>query len=283
MTGFAEEAITFACGDDQLLGILHHAIGTPRRLGIVIVVGGPQYRVGSHRQFVLMSRAFAAEGYPVLRFDYRGMGDSGGAVRSFDEVDDDIRAAIDELTARLPQLEGVALFGLCDGASAACIYAGSDHRVKALVLANPWIRTVEGEARVRVRHHYVQRLLQKSFWVKLASGRLQVFHSVADFARNVVRARAPGAEPAMKNGFQVRMCRGLETFGEPVLLLLSGRDLTASEFDESWTGSARWAAIAGRTGVRTERLIDADHTFSSSHGLDRATGMCMTWLDQFAE
>jgi uncharacterized protein len=74
MTGFAEEAITFACGDDQLLGILHHANGTPRRLGIVIVVGGPQYRVGSHRQFVLMSRAFAAEGYPVLRFDYRGNG-----------------------------------------------------------------------------------------------------------------------------------------------------------------------------------------------------------------
>jgi hypothetical protein len=61
---------------------------------------------------------------------------------------------------------------------------------------------------------------------------------------------------------------------------LSGRDLTASEFDESWTGSARWAAIAGRTGVRTERLSDADHTFSAGQELDRATGVCMTWLSQ---
>ena len=48
------------------------------------MVGGPQYRVGSHRQFTLMARAFAAAGYPVLRFDYRGIGDSEGESRGFE-------------------------------------------------------------------------------------------------------------------------------------------------------------------------------------------------------
>ena len=38
--------------------------------GVVIVVGGAQYRVGSHRQFVQMARLLAAAGYPVLRFDF---------------------------------------------------------------------------------------------------------------------------------------------------------------------------------------------------------------------
>ena len=39
---------------------------------MVIVVGGPQYRAGSHRQFTLLARHIAAAGYPVLRFDARG-------------------------------------------------------------------------------------------------------------------------------------------------------------------------------------------------------------------
>jgi len=52
--------------------------------GVLIVVGGPQYRVGSHRQFLLLSRRLAAEGHPVMRFDYRGMGDASGAMRGFE-------------------------------------------------------------------------------------------------------------------------------------------------------------------------------------------------------
>ena len=42
--------------------------------GMLIVVGGPQYRAGSHRQFTLLARDVAATGVPTMRFDYRGMG-----------------------------------------------------------------------------------------------------------------------------------------------------------------------------------------------------------------
>ncbi|MEO6566032.1 MAG: alpha/beta fold hydrolase, partial [Casimicrobiaceae bacterium] len=81
----------------------------------MIVVGGPQYRVGSHRQFALLARALARVGIPALRFDYRGMGDSEGDRRSFDEIDADIAAAIDTL-CREAHLARVVLWGLCDGA-----------------------------------------------------------------------------------------------------------------------------------------------------------------------
>ena len=70
---YTEETTVFACAGDTLMGILAKP-ETPADTGVIVIVGGPQYRVGSHRQFVLLSRALAAAGYAVLRFDYRGMG-----------------------------------------------------------------------------------------------------------------------------------------------------------------------------------------------------------------
>ena len=58
----AERGLVFRCAGEELVGILHPA---PGATGVVIVVGGPQYRVGSHRQFLLLARRLAASGIPV--------------------------------------------------------------------------------------------------------------------------------------------------------------------------------------------------------------------------
>ena len=79
------------------------------------MVGGPQYRVGSHRQFVLLARDLAADGFPVFRFDYRGMGDSEGEFRGFEHVEDDIAAAVEAFRSASPGLREIVLWGLCDG------------------------------------------------------------------------------------------------------------------------------------------------------------------------
>lgn len=68
-----EHALAFACNDSWLYGILSIPENTSSR-GVLVVVGGPQYRAGSHRQFTLLARDLAAYGVPVLRFDCRGMG-----------------------------------------------------------------------------------------------------------------------------------------------------------------------------------------------------------------
>ncbi|MBK9363224.1 MAG: hypothetical protein IPM99_20030 [Rubrivivax sp.] len=97
----SERPLTFEAAGDTLLGVVHDgAAGTD--VGVVIVVGGPQVRTGSHRQFVHTARHLAALGVTTLRFDVRGMGDSTGDLRSFEALGDDIGAAIDALLRARP-------------------------------------------------------------------------------------------------------------------------------------------------------------------------------------
>jgi exosortase A-associated hydrolase 1 len=264
-----EQAIVFICGADELLGILHHAADPHPACGVVIVVGGPQYRVGSHRQFILMARALAAAGIPVLRFDYRGMGDSEGAARSFESVGEDITAAIDALTRAIPSVRKIALWGLCDAASAALMVVPAEARVSALILANPWVRTQSGEARAYVSHYYGDRLLQRDFWTKLLRGKVNPFSALAGWFRMHRVARTAPTAAAL--GFIERMRMGMEAFSGPVLLLLSERDLTAQEFVDHCAASREWSRLLTRPNVIVERLAGADHTFSQRPVLQRAT------------
>lgn len=55
-----EHALLLPCGQDTLVGVLSLP-DAPSNTAVVIVVGGPQYRVGSHRQFVLLARALYAD------------------------------------------------------------------------------------------------------------------------------------------------------------------------------------------------------------------------------
>ena len=153
-----EEALVFGCGNDSLVGVL--AIpDKPALRGVLIVVGGPQYRAGSHRQFTLLARDLAASGIASLRFDYRGMGDSSGEARSFESVHEDIGCAIERLLEAVPTLNDAVIWGLCDAASAALFYAHLDPRVRGVVLVNPWVRTHQGIAQAHLRHYYGARLL----------------------------------------------------------------------------------------------------------------------------
>jgi len=258
---FTEEAILFGCAGESLIGILARPT-EPVATGVVVIVGGPQYRAGSHRQFVLLSRALAAAGHAVLRFDYRGMGDSTGDLHNFENINPDITSAINTLQAAIPGIRNVVLWGLCDGASAALLYchAAQDLRVRGLCLLNPWVRSATSLAKTHVKHYYTQRLRQKEFWAKLISGRV-AWRALTGLAKNVRIAVRSHPEKATAS-FQDRMAIAWEAFDGPLLLLLSGDDYTAREFMEHARSSAPWRDALQKNTLVQHLEPEADHTMS---------------------
>ncbi len=275
-----EEALGFDCENERLFGVLARAKQT-NAVGVVIIVGGPQTRVGSHRQFVLLARRLASADFSTLRFDYRGMGDSTGAQRDFEAVNADIGAAIDALQAACPGVTRVVLWGLCDAAAAALLYWNETHdpRIAGLCLLNPWVRSASTLAKTQVRHYYGQRLLQKEFWQKLLGGRLDVLKSLAELLRKIGQATAK-SEGSQPHSFQERMAAGWRSFPGPLLLLLSGNDYTAREFRDHAASDPAWHGLLERPAVTRTEIADADHTFSTQAWRNAVEQACLAWLGQ---
>lgn len=266
-------ALAFACGGDWLYGVLE-APAAPHQRGVLVVVGGPQVRTGSHRQFTLLARGLAQSGVASMRFDYRGMGDSEGEARDFEQVGEDLRAAIDCFFAQVPQMREVVLWGLCDAASAALLYAPHDPRVTGLVLVNPWVRTDSGAAKATIKHYYRARLLEPAFWKKLVSGRFRPGAALRSLAGLLGAARTAPAAGALPE----RMHDALARFEGKVLLVLSGADLTAREFDDLAQGSPAWKALMEAPSMTRKLLPGADHTCSQRVWHDQLATWTAEWV-----
>ena len=284
---FEERGVTFSCSGSWLYGVLSVPESSVSR-GVLIVVGGPQYRVGSHRQFVLLARHLAAQGVPVLRFDYRGMGDSEGDARTFEDLDNDLRSAIDSFLNEVPSLTELVIWGLCDAASAALFYAHQDKRVTGLILLNPWVRTDEGAAKVYLKHYYAARLFEPHLWSKILRGRFNYLQAIQSFlktADTVLRKKnivaitnMQGAESCDRAPLPQRMLTGLSRFEGRLLLITSGNDLTAQEFLDVVQASPEWQKLLASPHVSRLDLPQATHTFSRREWRDQVAIWTKEWM-----
>lgn len=284
MIGVSEQPVLFTVHADTLVGVLATPESGAVRCGVVIVVGGPQYRAGSHRHFVTLSRVLASSGHAVLRFDARGMGDSEGKLRPFTELDDDISGAICALVNRHSGVQKIVLWGLCDGASAALMYwhRCRDPRVSAMCLVNPWLRSEAGRARTQVRHYYMRRLLDVGFWRKLLRGSIGI-SALGDLLRNVRRSvqregQAQSSPRGLEGSFRDLMAAAWEKFPGPILLLLSGNDFTAKEFIDGVSREPAWNGAWARENLLRVDLPGADHTLSATQDSRACEQALLSWL-----
>lgn len=284
---FHEQAISFQCHDAWLYGI----ISTPEQpttRGLLIVVGGPQYRVGSHRQFTLLARHLASYDIPVMRFDVRGMGDSEGDIRSFEDIEEDLRSAIDQFFDKIPSLKELIIWGLCDAASAALFYAYKDQRVTGLVLLNPWARTEQGAIKTYLKHYYLTRLFQPEFWKKVRYGQYNpiatihfLFRSVLTLMTKKETTTPPYDSPCTPCSPALlpdRMLDGLKRFTGRVFIITSGDDLTAQEFLDLINHSKNWQDTLKSKKTEYLHLQDANHTFASYEWRDEVATLTQKWV-----
>lgn len=248
----------------------------PSGIGILIVVGGAQYRVGSHRQFVALARRLAAAGHTVLRFDFPGMGDSPGEPIAFENSQQHLACALTALQQQLPPPSRLVLWGLCDGASASLLYlqAQPDARLAGLVLLNPWVRSPASLAQAQVRHYYRNRLLQAHFWRKLLQGRIG-WSALRELTTHLRQIRRPLHQ---STHFSTRMAQGLAAHSGPVLLLLSEHDLTAQEFADQTNTQDLWRLPLSQAHVTRCLIAGADHTLSTGGTQNEMETTVLNWL-----
>jgi exosortase A-associated hydrolase 1 len=276
---YIEYASIFTCNNDSLVSI----VSMPEqgsRYGILLLVGGPQVRCGSHRQFTLMARIWAAAGISVMRFDFRGMGDSTGEPRNFMQVSDDINAAVGHFFSICPDLREIVLWGLCDAASAALLYVRQDPRIAGLALCNPWVRTPQTQADVYLQHYYFQRLYQAEFWHKLLSGQFRPMTAWRSL-QQLLSQRHAGVNPTDPDAaLSERMASGLQSFNGPVLIILCENDFTAREFMQLCRIDSTWRNLLAAPRITQYILAQANHTFSQANWRHQIADWTSDWLQK---
>lgn len=133
-------ALFFGTSAEPLFGFYHPArpsggAGKPRDTAVLLCPSTPQEYLRMHWAFRRLADALSRQGYPVLRFDYFGTGDSAGEPRdaSLERWRRDIEVAARELRdlASTPKLAAV---GLRVGAQLA---SSADFSWSQLVLWDP--------------------------------------------------------------------------------------------------------------------------------------------------
>lgn len=194
----------------------HHLSARPTSRAVVMCHPLGEEKLWAHRVFVSLARDLAAAGFDVLRFDFRGEGDSD---REFEQTDFDTRIqdaclAIDTVRALNPSITEVTLLGLRLGASVAAAAAVRRSDVTRLVL---WDPVVDGAA-------YMQTVLRLNLMYQMA-----IHHKVIEDREALAARLAKGetvniegyelAEPLFKQVSAFRLTDVLSQFAGDTLLV----------------------------------------------------------------
>ncbi len=241
--------LSFDCEGASLGASLDPAAG---ETGLLLVTGGTQTRIGSHRMYERLAASLAQAGWPCFRYDRRGVGDSEGADPDFRDSGPDLAAAAAAFRREQPQLKRLIGFGLCDGASTLALQGGPAG-LDGYILANPWFVEAEaGEpAAAAIKSRYKDQLLSLEGWKRLLSGSIS-YRKVLKGLAKIVSSR-----PSSLAG-EIAVALGKARV--PAQLILASGDGTAIAAQAEWSSPAfKNLREANPAPIR----IDSDsHTFS---------------------
>lgn len=157
----SERAFFFPAGTERLFGILHAPARAPRG-GVLMCHALAEEKLWSHRVYVSFARELARHGYVVLRFDFRGEGDSELEFEeaTFSSRVEDGLVALDELERHLAVEMPVFVVGHRLGGSVALALARRVSGAGAPQVV-VWDPIVDGE-------EYFRQLLRSNLATQMA-------------------------------------------------------------------------------------------------------------------
>ena len=156
--------VIFRNEGQNLVGILHIPDGLSyegRAPGIVMFHGFTGNKSEAHRLFVHVARSLCDSGFIVLRFDFRGSGDSDGDFEDTTlpgEVSDAERALSLLMRQRYIDRARVGVLGLSMGGRVAAILASMDARIRFAILYSPALGPLKERMLSRISREEVDKL-----------------------------------------------------------------------------------------------------------------------------
>lgn len=280
----SEKALAFG-PERALVGVWTEPRGAAEANGlpaVLMINSGIVHHAGIWRLHVRLARALAARGFPSLRFDLSGIGDSDparGSASLAELVVRDVDAALDHVR-KTRGIERVVVMGLCSGAQDSLDAATRDPQVVGTVAVD-----LIGDL-VTWQHqavHVGKRLLNADGWrnaiTRLTRGRLRP----PSDGGSVDEADGPGQvgpflgiRDAVPRGELQRELTALLARGMRLLFVFSAgledNYNHASQFREALPELARHPNLA------SEFFPRADHTFSNAEQQAALIERVVEWM-----
>ena len=244
-----------------LIGILTRP-DTPAAAGSVAVIllnSGLQHRVGPFRLYVELARKLADHGFPVLRIDQSGKGDSERRKGlSFPEsIEADFRDAAGFL-AETVQAERIIVIGLCSGADDALYIASRSAQAAGVVLLDGYAaRTAKYYMR-----HYGPRMLKVASWRGFVMRFLGNI-AIAAGIRRLPRASEPSVDlidfqvPAGRKEMRARFVSAIRHDAKLLCVFTSG----VEDYYNHYGQLADWLGPVCRNHITEVFIEGAEHTY----------------------
>lgn len=308
--------VTFPNRDGlRLFGMLHRPTRvSQRRMAIILLSPGVKMRVAPHRLYNDMAERFTALGYPVLRFDFYGLGDSEGEATEELLVDlygaiqlgryiGDTMAAMDWMEHQLG-ISRFILSGLCGGAITGLLTGAQDTRVAALLgLAIPvtldgshidHTRYITDAQLTGARNHALKTALKPGAWhawvrfLTFQSNYRLIFRSI--FKPLLDRVRSERVEPQIEPTvpvadntnphFAPAFFKVLST-SRKIYLVFAEVDRHWNEFEKKFV-ERHCAALEAYRGLYDVHVTkQSNHIFSFPEWEEDMLAQCCSWLRQF--
>jgi uncharacterized protein len=289
-----------------LAGILHEPSPARHDCAIILLAAGVKARVGPHGLYPQLARAFLEHGFPVLRFDFWGLGDSEGTASerlladlygsvSCGRYVDDTKTAV-AWTCETLGVSKVILAGLCGGAITGLLAGAGDPRVAGLLgLGLPISVDGSNVDKVKymsigqlegIRSKYVRKLMDFESWKRLLTMK-------TDF-RLLLRAltaplkRRPASKPVAATEapddntnpyFRPSLLKMIDA-KQPVLLIFSESDRLYWEFRERFVDRYQFDVAAHPDVLEVAIVKNANHIFTFKEWQLDMLGRAAAWLQE---
>lgn len=240
-----------------------------KKVGILFVHAADGTRLGPHRMFVELADQFNAFGFPTLRFDLSGCGDSTGDV-SQDDITTDVSDVVETIKFFVAKsfLDGVILFGISRGARVCymamvqCILP-----LKGMILLSmPFSSNLAAINSFRSRtKEYICKMVDPKYLWKLLNGRA----NIPQIWKTLVKAYG------IRNRYSESQTKQFVSKC-PILFIYGGADPLSGESSRYYTTRCTENNIPFNCHV----IANANHSFFHYKWKEEILSLSMKWLDQ---